>query len=403
MAIRVVCEHCGSAMKIKDELAGRKGNCPKCKAEFQIPGAQSAREEAGGSSEYTLSLPPSAVATGPAGADLNSLPDFPGGDDDSEHDEPAIKKSRGTRPSAASRERRPPPAPTDFDPDDPFANLDDEDESPRPGKRKPPTPTPIDDFPDDSFEDEVVQPAARARKPARRPEPKDEEEEWDAFEEETSDSSKGKRSLPGAKGSAATVADDFMRTFSGSGADDLGEEEAPKKKRRIFGGEDKGLSEGNFELSDMLMYGATRALPMILGLIVVAWLVYLGSSKMMNGKGSLPPLGIVTGKVTLNGAPLPGATLLFQPVVDQDAPAGLGASAAITDDTGAYRLQYAADSEGAAIGKHRIEIRARNAQSQEIVPRWYNMKTMLRRDVDKGSNVIDFELDSRNPPAGWKP
>ncbi|MBI1314050.1 hypothetical protein GC176_22370 [bacterium] len=37
MSIRVKCEECGVALKIKDELAGQKGTCPQCKAPLQIP------------------------------------------------------------------------------------------------------------------------------------------------------------------------------------------------------------------------------------------------------------------------------------------------------------------------------------------------------------------------------
>ena len=31
------CEHCGQSFSLKDELAGKKGNCPKCKQFVQIP------------------------------------------------------------------------------------------------------------------------------------------------------------------------------------------------------------------------------------------------------------------------------------------------------------------------------------------------------------------------------
>ena len=37
MTIRYKCEECGAALNIKDELAGTKGNCPRCQVEFIIP------------------------------------------------------------------------------------------------------------------------------------------------------------------------------------------------------------------------------------------------------------------------------------------------------------------------------------------------------------------------------
>jgi predicted Zn finger-like uncharacterized protein len=37
MSIRVTCEECGSVLKIKEELAGTEGRCPKCKTRFTVP------------------------------------------------------------------------------------------------------------------------------------------------------------------------------------------------------------------------------------------------------------------------------------------------------------------------------------------------------------------------------
>ncbi|MEZ5941242.1 MAG: hypothetical protein R3C18_07615 [Planctomycetaceae bacterium] len=44
MTIRYECEGCGAVLKIKDELAGTDGKCPKCKAEFIIPEPEGAPE-----------------------------------------------------------------------------------------------------------------------------------------------------------------------------------------------------------------------------------------------------------------------------------------------------------------------------------------------------------------------
>src|SRR5438552_15655927 len=37
MTIRYKCEECGAALNIKDELAGTRGHCPRCKVEFTVP------------------------------------------------------------------------------------------------------------------------------------------------------------------------------------------------------------------------------------------------------------------------------------------------------------------------------------------------------------------------------
>jgi hypothetical protein len=46
------------------------------------------------------------------------------------------------------------------------------------------------------------------------------------------------------------------------------------------------------------------------------------------------------------------------------------------------------------VGKHKVEIRAKNAQSQEIVPPNYNIRTELFVEVAGGNNTHDFPLKS---------
>ena len=59
MTIRFTCNECGSVLKIKDELAGTRGKCPKCKAEFIVPVAASAMQEVIEKSVSAI-LPPTA-------------------------------------------------------------------------------------------------------------------------------------------------------------------------------------------------------------------------------------------------------------------------------------------------------------------------------------------------------
>ena len=46
MSIKVKCEECGVALKIKDELAGKSGNCPQCKAPLHIPAPEETSTDA---------------------------------------------------------------------------------------------------------------------------------------------------------------------------------------------------------------------------------------------------------------------------------------------------------------------------------------------------------------------
>lgn len=119
------------------------------------------------------------------------------------------------------------------------------------------------------------------------------------------------------------------------------------------------------------------------------------------GGGDGPELGAVEGTVRMDGQPLEGATVTFQP---QQGRPSLGE----TDGDGYYELQYTDDQMGAVAGKHRVEIStyregdpdaddpARQQSQPERVPAKYNTQTELDADVKPGSNPpIDFNLDSQ--------
>ena len=107
-------------------------------------------------------------------------------------------------------------------------------------------------------------------------------------------------------------------------------------------------------------------------------------------------LGDVSGKVTLGGQPLAGATVIFQP---ED---GSRPSMGVTNEDGEYELQYDRKTTGAVIGKHRVSITTgqegndgdESTAVAEKVPAKYNVKSELVKEVESGSNEIDFALDA---------
>ena len=120
------------------------------------------------------------------------------------------------------------------------------------------------------------------------------------------------------------------------------------------------------------------------------------SCLLMAGCGSESDLAKVKGKVTLNGQPLEGATVEFQPTADGGAP-----SAGETDAEGRYELSYTFTTPGAMPGEHIVSIRTAEAcvdfpcneiERKERVPARYNARTELKRTVEPGRNTIDFEL-----------
>jgi len=101
-----------------------------------------------------------------------------------------------------------------------------------------------------------------------------------------------------------------------------------------------------------------------------------------------PPLGAVEGVVTLDGAPLADATVVFQPEQGR-------ASRGRTDQQGHYELVYLRDVRGAVVGRHTVAITtATELSPTERLPACYNAQTRLKQEVKPGANQIDFPLQS---------
>jgi hypothetical protein len=102
-------------------------------------------------------------------------------------------------------------------------------------------------------------------------------------------------------------------------------------------------------------------------------------------------LGTVHGTVTLDGKPLVGASLVFEP----EEPGR--ASTATTDDDGNYELIYIRLDKGAKVGAHVVRISAPKpgAGRGELLPPRYNARSVLKTDVRRGDNAIDFPLASK--------
>jgi hypothetical protein len=116
----------------------------------------------------------------------------------------------------------------------------------------------------------------------------------------------------------------------------------------------------------------------------------------------------VSGKVTLEGEPLSLATVTFRPVAP--GPNGLApTSYGKTDESGEFSLKLISnDSNGAVVGKHRVEITVKSAAAEEAeesdvtpeaahketkIPSRYNTDSELTFDVPSGgTGEANFDL-----------
>ena len=107
------------------------------------------------------------------------------------------------------------------------------------------------------------------------------------------------------------------------------------------------------------------------------------------GSGDRPPLGTVHGTITLDGKPLAGASVIFEPVEPARASAGF------TDDDGKYELIYIRRDKGAKVGAHLVRISVAQSGKFPLLPPRYNRQSVLKADVKAGDNTIDFPLTSQ--------
>lgn len=129
--------------------------------------------------------------------------------------------------------------------------------------------------------------------------------------------------------------------------------------------------------------------------VLATALASLAAAGCSGKKRELPPLGRVTGVVTLDGKPLARAAVAFVPYER-----GNGAYAT-TDAEGRYTLRYTARDEGAVVGRNRVEIRTggegRDAdgnlvETPERLPARYHATSELVVEVAAGDNTLDFPL-----------
>jgi len=85
VAISAKCPHCGTLLNVKDELAGRKGKCPKCQGVVTIPALAAVQLAAAGAAasaaprSAATSAPPKPKSAAPASAAQKPRPPTPAG------------------------------------------------------------------------------------------------------------------------------------------------------------------------------------------------------------------------------------------------------------------------------------------------------------------------------------
>jgi hypothetical protein len=106
------------------------------------------------------------------------------------------------------------------------------------------------------------------------------------------------------------------------------------------------------------------------------------------GSDDTPPLGEVTGKITLDGQPLEGVIVLFKPEVGRVA-------TGTTNADGEYELEFAYEVSGCKAGPNRVSLEwPLGSTNAKTLSAKYTTASELKAEVKEGSNKIDFALES---------
>jgi hypothetical protein len=391
MSIRVQCEKCGSVLKIKEELAGTQGKCPKCKSPFVVPQigesdaampvavgeaavAESASAEPKDKSPQKPSRPSGAadpVKKGDPGLRTNGPPSADG-NKSTDHDMPAI-------PAAPPAPSKPAVAKSGGDEFDPAEFLMAE------GGPKP-KPAPQVPRPD---------PPAPGRKPpgGKRLELSEEETEVPGPQETLAPA-------PRAAGrtSAAEMANAMLTSGAATAASakDLLAKSAQDSRTRAgqMPEEARQAKTDYFALAREIV----RAFGVyILGTVILCGGLYWMMYRMMNSPIPVPPLAPVHGRVTVGGKPLANVHVYFTPIgVRDEETIRPRDSMATTDAEGNYELLYFAEEGiyGAVIGKNRVWLSTDNpADFKNLPPQYLSANTTTQiEDVKETGGEFNIIL-----------
>ncbi|MDA1214049.1 MAG: hypothetical protein O2955_16155, partial [Planctomycetota bacterium] len=180
--------------------------------------------------------------------------------------------------------------------------------------------------------------------------------------------------------SASSLASDLLKVASATSRKKA-DEDLPEEKPRSMADD---VTDAGIDI-------AKQIVPAIAVITLLCVVVYYLSASVMKSGPKHPPLGNVSGVITFNGAPLPNAEVVFRPVMG-DQEGAQAASIGVTNDQGEYTVDYVMNVKGAAVGVHRVEVRARDENGRERIPPEYNVQTTLNFEVKEGSNQADFAI-----------
>ena len=123
-------------------------------------------------------------------------------------------------------------------------------------------------------------------------------------------------------------------------------------------------------------------------LITVFVAIFYMSAGCSDRAPDMPELGSVHGTVTLDGKPLSGVSLYFEPEKGRTSMAKANAE-------GIYEAVYLLDENGVKLGPCNARVEWGIDESGPAIPPQYGTKSKLKLDVKPGDNTFDIDMKSK--------
>ena len=354
MTIRFKCDSCGVAMKIKDELAGKKGKCPKCKSTFVIPELEEEvveedeeieeeeeewDDEEEDDDDDLLDMPlelTSAPVTAPPTAASRS--------EAAPRDRKAASQSRKAVQISSKKKSADDGG---FDPTDVLFGDDDGDSSDSSG-------------------------SLGGRVAAGLDAGDDGEDTGDGRSSTMSEMFKDFVPAGGHKKDAPSVDSTSVaaQALARKAEEKRNKSNAPPPVEEEEGTDYVGALKDVWDQYKLIVIGFS---------VVMLGALYMGG---WFSSGDVPDLYDVEGIVTRQGAPVGGATLTFTPQVDPNAKLSNNSGGmAMTGADGSYTAQYSADNDGIPPGKYVVDV----TENGRMVGQW-------KVEIKEQYNQLDLEF-----------
>jgi hypothetical protein len=370
MTIRFTCDQCGSVLKIKDELAGTDGKCPKCKKRFVVPEAGAPETPAAASSAVAPSSPDDIAAAALTDSPSEAAPPKPSTTKTTEKvssSDKSDKAAKGPGPKATKK--------ADDDDFDPVSFLME-----GPAKKAP------------AFEPD--EPAPRTPMAGGRTGGGGGGFSLDDDDEAPLDAPLPTKKWGARKDTAAAAADKSLGGSTSAAKDLLAKS---MEESRVRAGEmPEEAPRFNFDFAGFFREFGIKGVGGVAGVLAAAVGVFWIMNSMVSSKLALPELGYVSGKITVGGKPQAGIKVNFSPKVKEiegirDKNQRARDSFGVTDDQGNYTLYYTQDIPGVKVGQCRVTMEASDPKIP-IPPKYLGTQDVTEEVLPGNNPPKNFEL-----------